>query len=74
MNKAAIPLLLFAGDCLAHPGHGAALIHTHEWHLENVWLWIAIAALAAVLGWRARSRTREKRSGSRATFVMTKGE
>ena len=55
MNKTAVPLVLFAGDCLAHPGHGAPLIHTHGWEWANVWLWIGLAvAVAAVAAWRAR--------------------
>ena len=55
MNKTAIPLLICAADCLAHPGHGAPLIHTHGWDWANVWFWIGVAVVAAVAAWRAKS-------------------
>ena len=68
MDKTAILLLISAGDCLAHPGHGAPLIHTHEWDWASVWFWIGVAVVAAVAAWRAklasdsaRSRLPEKR-------------
>ena len=68
MDKTAILLLISAGDCLAHPGHGAPLIHTHGWDWANVWFWIGVAVVAAVAAWRAklasdsaRSRLLEKR-------------
>jgi hypothetical protein len=54
MNKLAIPFLLFAGDCLAHPGHGAPLIHTHGWDWASWAFWIAVAAAAAIAVWRAK--------------------
>ena len=70
MNKTAIPLLVLAGDCLAHSGHGAPLIHTHPTDWGSVWFWIGLAAVAVVAAWRsrpppdlrARSRSLERRS------------
>ena len=54
MSKAAIPLLALAGDCLAHPGHGAPLIHGHALDWANLGFLIGIVLLAAVVAWRAK--------------------
>jgi len=53
MNRMVLLLLFFAGDCLAHPGHGAPMIHTHpsDWYLL---LGAGAILLAAILVWRGR--------------------
>jgi len=53
MNRLVLLLLFVAGDCLAHPGHGAPLIHTHpsDWYLL---LGAAAIAVCAVLALRGR--------------------
>jgi len=52
--KTAIPFLLFAGDCLAHPGHGAPLVHAHGWDWASWAFWIGPAVAAAAALWRAK--------------------
>jgi hypothetical protein len=41
MKRIVWSFLFLAGNCFAHPGHGAPEIHAHEWDL---------AALAAGIG------------------------
>ena len=55
MKRILLPLLFFAGDCLAHPGHGAAQIHTHGWDWTQLALGLGMAAVAAALVyWRSK--------------------
>jgi hypothetical protein len=54
MTKVVLPLLIFADDCLAHSGHGAALFHIHEWDWTNWAFWITTFIVAATAVWRAR--------------------
>ena len=44
MRRAAAALIIFSGELLAHPGHGAPAGHIHGWGVEHVLL------LAVVLG------------------------
>ena len=47
MRSAAAALMVFSGDLLAHPGHGAPEGHFHGWGLEHALLiavaWVALA-------------------------------
>ena len=43
MRRVAAVLTVFAGDVLAHPGHGGLQGHLHGWGLEHA------ALLAAIL-------------------------
>jgi hypothetical protein len=52
MNRIVFLLLCFASDCLAHPGHGAQLIHTHGWDWAQLAVGMGIVAVAAVAIWR----------------------
>ena len=52
MNRTVLLLLFFAGDCLAHPGHGAALIHNHGGDWTQLVLGIGMLAVAAIVAWR----------------------
>ena len=55
MKLILLPLLFFAGDCLAHPGHGAAQIHAHGWDWTQLALGLGMAAVAAALVyWRSK--------------------
>lgn len=54
MNRTMIPFLFFAGDCLAHPGHGAPLVHIHDWDWRNLALGIGMVVVAALAIWRAK--------------------
>ena len=54
MNKAVLPLLFFAGDCMAHPGHGARLLHLHDWDWASWAFLIAAIAVAAGAVWRVK--------------------
>jgi hypothetical protein len=40
-------LVVFAGNALAHPGHGAAEAHVHGWGPEHVLLLVAVLAALA---------------------------
>jgi hypothetical protein len=40
------PWPLFAGEALAHPGHGASTLHTHGWEYA-----LLAAAIVATVGW-----------------------
>ena len=54
MDRIAVVLLCFTGDCLAHTGHGAPLIHAHGWDWV-LWTFGILALAAAALAiWRAR--------------------
>jgi len=46
VNRIVLPFLFFAGDCLAHPGHGATLIHTHGWDWTTLALGFGVLVLA----------------------------
>jgi hypothetical protein len=35
MHRAAAALIIFSGELLAHPGHGAPEGHFHGWGLEH---------------------------------------
>jgi hypothetical protein len=54
MNRVLVPLLLFSGECLAHPGHGAPLIHVHEWDWAHLSLGIGMVVVAAIAIWREK--------------------
>jgi len=45
MRGAAAVLMVFAGQVLAHPGHGGAEGHIHAFGLEHAALFAAIAGL-----------------------------
>jgi hypothetical protein len=53
MNRIGLLLLFLAGDCLAHPGHGATMIHAHpsDWYLL---LGAGAVLLGAILAWRGK--------------------
>lgn len=42
MRSAAVILMVFAGEALAHPGHGAPEGHFHAFGIEHVILLIAV--------------------------------
>lgn len=46
-------LVVFAGDALGHPGHGAAEGHFHGWGPEHALL---LAAILAILAFAARKK------------------
>jgi hypothetical protein len=48
MNRVLVPLLLFSGECLAHPGHGAALIHVHGWDWGHLALGVGMIVAVAI--------------------------
>ena len=55
MNRHWMVFLLFNGNCLAHPGHGAPLLHVHEGSWTKLAFWAAVGATVAVVAaWRAR--------------------
>ena len=55
MKAFLLPLSLFAGECLAHPGHGAALIHAHGWDWAQLGLGLGMLGIAAaVVYWRSK--------------------
>ena len=56
MHRAALPFLLGAVECGAHPGHGAALAHSHGWDWPGSGFWILAAVVAAVIAWRAKQK------------------
>ena len=47
MRSAAAILMVFAGEALAHSGHGAPEGHFHGWGLEHALLFAVILALMA---------------------------
>ena len=47
MRSAAAGLMMFAGNVLAHPGHGAPEGHFHGWGPEHALLLIVILAVLA---------------------------
>ena len=47
MRSAAAGLMVFAGNVLAHPGHGAPEGHFHGWGPEHALLLIVILAVLA---------------------------
>ena len=47
MRSAAAGLILFAGNAMAHPGHGAADGHFHGWGPEHVLLLVVVLAVLA---------------------------
>jgi len=47
MRSAAAALTAFAGQALAHPGHGAPEGHIHAWGIEHAVLLLAILAFLA---------------------------
>ncbi len=47
MRSAAAALIVFAGNALAHPGHGAADVHAHAWGVEHALLLVVLAGLLA---------------------------
>jgi hypothetical protein len=50
MRSVAAAVLMFSGQVLAHPGHGAAEGHFHGWGAEHVLLLaVVLAALAFAL-------------------------
>jgi len=49
MHRAAVALLVLAGEALAHPDHGAPGTHLHWWEYG-----LLAAALAAFFAWLAR--------------------
>ena len=53
MNRAVLVIFFFAGDCLAHPGHGAPLVHYHDWNSALLICAIAVV-VAAIAFWRAK--------------------
>ena len=54
MNKLILPILFLAGDCLAHPGHGAPPIHLHELDWIELTLIIAVFAMATLAVLRSK--------------------
>ena len=49
-----LPLLMFAGECFAHPGHGASPGHLHSWDWGHLFLGIAIVVVAALAMWKVK--------------------
>lgn len=47
-------VLLACADACAHPGHGAAAVHVHEWDLARWFFWIAVAGVAAFAAWKKK--------------------
>jgi len=47
MRSAAAALIAFAGEALAHPGHGAPELHFHGWALEHALLFAVVFAVLA---------------------------
>ena len=47
MRSAAAGLILFAGNAMAHPGHGAADGHFHGWGPAHALLLVVVLALLA---------------------------
>jgi hypothetical protein len=54
MNRITPLLVCFAGDCLAHPGHGAPVVHAHGWDWGYWGLGIGMVVLVAALMIRRR--------------------
>ena len=54
MNRLVLPFLFLAGDCLAHPGHGAPLIHLHNLDWTELSLLIAVLAVATIAVLRSK--------------------
>ena len=51
MYRIVMSVFLFAGEVLAHPGHGAPVVHSHGWE----YVLLAAAIVVAAVGWfRAR--------------------
>jgi hypothetical protein len=53
MNRIALLLLFFAGNCWAHPGHGAPLFHAHP---PDGYLLLGAAAIVVSLILARRSK------------------
>ncbi len=47
MRSLTAVLVVFAGNALAHPGHGAAEGHFHGWGPEHAVLLVAVVAILA---------------------------
>jgi hypothetical protein len=47
MHRAAAALMVFSGELLAHPGHGAPENHLHGWEAEHVLLLAVVVAFLA---------------------------
>lgn len=54
MYRILLPLFLVTGNALAHPGHGAAALHLHDWEAGHWALALGMVALAGVAAWRAK--------------------
>ena len=51
MHRIVMSVFLLAGEVLAHPGHGAPVVHGHGWE----YVLLAAAIVVAAVGWfRAR--------------------
>ncbi len=58
MRSAAAALIAFAGEALAHPGHGASEVHFHGWGVEHALLFAVVFA-ALVFAAKRKSAKRE---------------
>jgi hypothetical protein len=47
MRSAAAALIVFAGNVLAHPGHGAPDGHFHGWEMEHALLFAVVFGVLA---------------------------
>jgi len=47
MRSAAAALIVFSGEAVAHPGHGAPEGHFHGWGLEHFLLFAVVFAVLA---------------------------
>lgn len=47
MRSAAAALMVFSGNLLAHPGHGAPAAHSHGWGPEHALLLVVVLAVLA---------------------------
>jgi hypothetical protein len=54
MSRILLPLLLVAGDALAHPGHGAPSLHIHDWEWSHWALILGMVAIAGIVAWRSK--------------------
>ena len=46
--------LLLATEALAHPGHGGALGHIHNWDWSQLLFGLAVVAVAALAVWKVK--------------------
>ena len=53
MRSAAAALTVFAGQALAHPGHGAPEGHIHTWGIEHA---VLLAVIVGLLVYAQRGR------------------